>query len=359
MIAEGNDVSYESLEGDPDWNFCWEQLLEVSRTFSRPIDLLPDTLRVATTCGYLLCRIADTVEDHGDLSTERRDHLYRAFLDVLEGDASPQVFTNRFADIPGEGPEFQLSENLDRVWNVFEQLPEPTVGICTRWVGEMTRGMQLYGHRPTDEEGLRVLHNPDDLERYCYYVAGTVGRLLTELFEHHVDDLDDERALAMQRHAEPFGLGLQMVNVLKDQTDDFERGWSFIPRSSMARHGLSPTELHRREHRETAHDVVRPLFERAADHLDDALEYTLAIPPEHRQIRLFCLLPLWMAVRTLVCAEGNDAMFESGEPVKISRDEVESLIADAVEHAGDDDVLRSRYDELWEGRRHALGTMPH
>ena len=25
----------------------------------------------------------------------------------------------------------------------------------------------------------------DDLERYCYYVAGTVGQLLTELFRQH------------------------------------------------------------------------------------------------------------------------------------------------------------------------------
>jgi len=260
--------------------------------------------------------------------------------------------------VPGEGSEFQLAENLDRVLNVFDRLPDETIDICTRWVGEMTRGMRLYSHRPDDERELKVLMNLADLERYCYYVAGTVGHLLTGLFQLHVDDLDRERALAMQHHAESFGLGLQMVNVLKDQTDDAERGWSFVPRSLMERHGLDPERLHDPACRDAAHEVVRPLFERAASHLDDALEYTLAIPPEHREIRLFCLLPLWMAVRTLVCAEGNDAMFTPGEPVKISRDEVESLIADSLEHASDDDSLRRRYRELWEGHREEPGRPP-
>ena len=357
MSTNVPDSPQLSLDDHPDWQFCWERLLEVSRTFSRPIELLPDTLRVATTCGYLLCRIADTVEDHGDLSTERRDELYKAFLRVLEQGADPANFTNRFAEIPGDGPEFQLAENLDRVLSVFEQFPDDILAICTRWVGEMTRGMRLYGHRPTDADGLTVLDNLADLERYCYYVAGTVGHLLTELFDHHIEELDEERALEMRARAESFGLGLQMVNVLKDQTDDFARGWSFIPRSLMARQGLEPSELHDPDHRERAHEVVRPIFEGAADHLDGALDYTLAIPPKHRQIQLFCLLPLWMAVRTLVHAEGHDAMFIPDEPVKIDRNEVESLIADALEHVEDDEALRERYETLWDGRRGELGTL--
>ncbi|MFB6265351.1 MAG: phytoene/squalene synthase family protein [Bradymonadaceae bacterium] len=331
-----------------DWAFCWNRLLEVSRTFSRPIEMLSEELRVATTCGYLLCRIADTVEDHPTLAPRRRDTLYRAFLGVLEDGEPSDRFTNRFSEVPGDGPEYELSERLDRVMSVFRRLPDEVARDCVQWVGEMTRGMQLYGHRPQNDDGLAVLMNMSDLERYCYYVAGTVGHMLTDLFIHDIDGLSADRHRQLKTTAERFGLGLQMVNILKDQTDDLERSWCFIPASLAAREGLEPMELFEPAHRERAHRAVEPIFDRAADHLDAAFDYTLAIPPGESDIRLFCLLPLWMAVRTLVYARGNDAMFREGEPVKIERSEVESLIADCVERVGDDDALRDRYAELWE-----------
>ena len=91
-----------------------------------------------------------------------------------------------------------------------------------------------------------------------------------------------------------------------------------------------------------------PLFDRAQEHLDRALEYTLTIPKEQTSVRLFCLLPLWMAVRTLVHGRGNDAMFVAGAPVKIARDEVERLIGECMARVGDDAALRAHYDQLWK-----------
>ena len=73
-------------------------------------------------------------------------------------------------------------------------------------------------------------------------------------------------------------------------------------------------------------------------------------------MRLFCLLPLWMAVRTLVHARGNDAMFVPGQPVKIARAEVEQLIADCMANAQSDEALRRRYDALWQAPSDAAPT---
>jgi farnesyl-diphosphate farnesyltransferase len=352
MNAAATTLDIEATLGpdtdEEDWQFCWDRLLEVSRTFSRPIAMLPGQLRVATTVGYLLCRIADTVEDHPTLSIERRDALYQAFLNVMERDAAPETFTEPFSDIPGDSPEHHLAEELPRVLHVFDRLPPSMQETCRRWVVEMTRGMQLYSHRPTNDSDLVVLENLSDLERYCYFVAGTVGHLLTGLFLDHIDDISAADRNTMNDVAESFGLGLQMVNIVKDQTDDLQRGWCFIPQTLAEHHGLQPTDVYEPDNRAKAHEVVQPIIDRAHDHLDDALEYTLAIPSNQQSLRLFCLLPLWMAVRTLVHAEGNDQMFIADEPVKISRSEVESLIADAVEHVGDDEALRRRYQELWD-----------
>ena len=62
--------------------------MDVSRTFSKPIELLPQPLRVALTCGYLLCRVVDTVEDYAPLGNRQRDELFSAFIAVLDGEQS-------------------------------------------------------------------------------------------------------------------------------------------------------------------------------------------------------------------------------------------------------------------------------
>ena len=55
-----------------------------------------------------------------------------------------------------------------------------------------------------------------------------------------------------------------------------------------------------------------------------------------------------MAARTLRLGERNDAMFSPTEKVKIDRAEVESLIVECVQMAGDDAALRRAYRRLWE-----------
>ena len=302
-------------------------------------------------CGYLLCRIADTIEDNAHFTLAERDERYAAFLAALEApyDSTEVLhFEALFEGVQGDETENDLARHLSRVLEVFRALPAAMQHKATRWVAEMVRGMQLYSHRKPGADGFQALHTPEDLERYCYFVAGTVGHMLTDLFVEAMGVPEDGALeMALRENAEAFGLGLQFVNILKDVTDDRVRNVSFIPRTSVAKAGLDIRTLTDPSKRDSAHAAVAPLFDRAQQFLDRALEYTLSIPKEQTAVRLFCLLPLWMAVRTLVHGRGNDAMFVSGEPVKIARDEVERLIAECIARAGDDAALRTHYDQLW------------
>lgn len=341
-----------------DWTFCRESLEAVSRTFSQPIAFLPEELRVAVTLGYLLCRIADTIEDHPAVTSAEKPELFARFLEVMDASVDrPQgavIDTEalralfRAVRAPDDA-ELALARRTDVVVRVLMTLRHPVREILARWVSEMARGMDLYTRRRPGVDGWYALHTVEDLDRYCYYVAGTVGHLLTDLFlESTGIDPRSEQALALREDAESFAEGLQMVNILKDVTDDRERLVSFVPRTAMQREGLEPTTLVDRAARGRAHAAVAPLFDRAEGHLDRALRYALHIPPSETGIRMFCLLPLFMAVRTLVIARGNDAMFVPDAAVKISREEVASIIADCLRHSGDDDTLRARYAALRE-----------
>ena len=330
-----------------DWNFCKASLREVSRTFAIPIGMLRERLEVAVTCGYLLCRTVDTIEDAADLDADARDQLYATFLRVVERGESPERFAELAArHLVGEGPDEVLARNLPRVMRAFGALPRALQTVVLAWVGEMGRGMAIYSQRRPGPDGVVALLTIRDLERYCYFVAGTVGHMLTDLFLAEVEGLDAERRHRLRTHAEEFGLGLQLVNILKDITDDRERNVSFIPRAVCAEGGLSISELLAAGRRADAHAALAPVFDRARSALASAFEYCMALPPEARDVRLFCLLPLWMAVRTLAHAQRNDAQLVAGQAVKITREEVGRIIAECQRCCSDDAAIRAAWAAL-------------
>ncbi|HEU5073847.1 MAG TPA: squalene/phytoene synthase family protein [Polyangiaceae bacterium] len=324
---------------EPDWAFCEQALVDVSRTFSQPIQLLPEPLRVALTCGYLLCRVVDTVEDHPFLDGRTRDDLFSLFIDVLDGERPGEEFSRAFEDGGELNAELVLARSLPRVLRVF-RAQKPEVRIATvRWLAEMANGMRLYCRRDRDG-ALSALNTAADLERYCYFVAGTVGHLITDLFCDYMGASGAVLEPALRGHCESFGVGLQLVNILKDITDDFERKRCYVPRQLCRAQGFEPEQLLSPVNRQSAQRALLPTLESAVRHLEQALEYTLLLPPQQAELRLFCLLPLWMALETLALLAGNDGMFVPGQQVKISRDAVARVVREGVRLAADDASLR-------------------
>src|SRR5665213_283483 len=103
-----------------------DQILpHVSRTFALTIPQLPSGLRQAVTSAYLLCRIADTIEDEPALSpSETLDFLQR-FTAVVAGTAPPAPLAHdldqRLTDrtLPTER---DLVRNTERVINATARL---------------------------------------------------------------------------------------------------------------------------------------------------------------------------------------------------------------------------------------------
>ena len=71
--------------GISDERYQDEILPHVSRTFALTIPQLPAALRVAVTNAYLLCRIADTIEDEPALSPAETLAFLDRFKAVVAG----------------------------------------------------------------------------------------------------------------------------------------------------------------------------------------------------------------------------------------------------------------------------------
>ncbi|MGO9994276.1 MAG: phytoene/squalene synthase family protein [Steroidobacteraceae bacterium] len=294
-----------------------DQILpHVSRTFALTIPQLPAALRISVTNAYLLCRIADTIEDEPALSPPETHAYMQRFMAVLAGRGDPQMLgvelEKRLSErtLPSER---DLVSNMQRVINVTASLSEPQRVAIHRCVELMCYGMPRFQATAS----LRGLPRLTDLDDYCYYVAGVVGDMLTDLFCEYSPAIARRRA-GMQGLAVSFAQGLQMTNILKDVWEDRSRGACWLPQEVFARHGVDLARLAPEPYDPRFAAGMRELVAVAHAHLRNALEYTLLIPGKEAGIRRFCLWAIGLAVLTLQKINRNPE-FTAGAQVKVSR----------------------------------------
>ncbi len=303
--------------------FQTESLQAVSRTFALTIPRLPEGLQEAVGNGYLLCRIADTIEDDPVLPCAEKTYWQKRFLDVVEGRGSADDFACEYGSVMAAGlpaGEHELIRNTPlviRLTHSFNPTQRAALARCVRIMGTGMAEFQQQASRSGLPDGAAM-------DRYCYVVAGVVGEMLTTLFVDYEPRLRSEQE-EMQRLAVSFGQGLQMTNILKDVWTDWERGVLWLPRSCLLAHGCHPETLHPGTEHPGFREALLELTGMAASHLENAMQYTLKIPPDQTGMRDFCLWAIAMAILTLRRIAANPH-FRSGEEVKISRDSVYRVV---------------------------------
>ena len=318
----------------------------VSRTFALTIPQLPDGLWEPVTTAYLLCRIADTIEDDAELSPEEKRRFQERFAQAVEGHEDPAALARELAPSLSRrtpAPERELVENTARVVRLTRAQDDRTRAALARCVRIMCEGMSRY-------QALRPAHGlPDALEfeRYCYHVAGVVGEMLTELFCHHQPSIEARR-LELEPRAVAFGLGLQMTNILKDVWEDLDRGVCWLPRDVFASAGFDLSELRPGRSTPAFQEGLLRCVGLARGHLERALEYTIAIPREQRGIRRFCLWALAMSVLTLRKLVQHPG-FTSSSEVKIRRRAVKATIVASEVLVRSDRLLTASFATLARG----------
>ena len=322
-------------------------LPKVSRTFAICIRLLPPGLERPVLTAYLLCRVADTIEDNPSLPPDVKETLLTAFRAALDvGGPDADALRKAFA-APKTDAE-RLTHDADTVLREFRRLPPAQQEAIRPSVQEMAAGMAEFARRQrwAADGPVTVLETVQDLERYCYFVAGTVGHLLTDLFRLHAPSITAARYRRLKDLATSFGLGLQLTNIIKDVTDDRRRGWAFVPRQLCQTAGIRPEELQDGRHRDEALRVMRILIDKAKRHLCDALEYSTLLPRRVHGIRLFCLTSLYFAVRTLRLAERDPRLLDPAHKVKITRGDVARTVANAKIVAPSNSLVRAYFRRL-------------
>ena len=296
----------------------------MSRTFALGVKLLPSRLELPVRLGYLLCRIADTIEDDLALSPTRKAELLDEFMLCFEDPARADAYSEIMAELTTSDEYVDLVAAAGEVFALYRGLDKPTREILKRWIAEMVRGMRRFiVEHPA---GLR-LSTVKEFHEYCYFVAGTVGHLLTELWHQHSSVVDARAFGKLLDDCEPFGEALQAVNILKDIAWDAEKENAvYVPTELLVANGSSHSLILHESHRAANRAALLPLFSIAQDDIERSLRYIENLPLPAVRIRLFCVLPILFAVATMREIEKSEAMLVPGGQVKISRNEVKALI---------------------------------
>ncbi len=174
--------------------------------------------------------------------------------------------------------------------------------------------------------GIRI-QTLDEYKEYCYYVAGTVGYMLTDLWHEHSHAVSESVYARLREKSRQFGEALQTVNILKDVATDAEHENSiYIPEHALRAHGSGHATILSAAHSQANHAALTDLVKLAWADLEDAVRYLLMVPRRAWSIRTFCVWPLLFAFATLRDLTQTRAMLQHGGVVKITRREVKSLL---------------------------------
>lgn len=284
----------------PNQDLGKQMLKDVSRSFYLTLRALPKGMRPAVSVGYLLARASDTIADCGG-DREGRVTLLADFRRVIAGEEVPDFLPQAAQVASEEGlkdGERVLMRRLDEVMNWLEQLATWEQSAIREVVTTITEG-QSWDLTRFPEGELVAITVQAEAERYCYQVAGCVGEFWTEIGFGSDPRFANKPKPAMRALGKSYGMGLQLVNILRDEAEDAERGRRYLPGDRA--------------------DWV----EVARGHLEDGLRYAQAV--RGHRARFATVLPTLIGLETLDLLASASAE-ELAKGVKVSREVVKSCL---------------------------------
>jgi farnesyl-diphosphate farnesyltransferase len=301
-------------------------LRDVSRSFYLSIRLLPRKLREPIGLAYLLARATDTVADTIEVPALTRAETLSQLRAIIQGTAeADQILevTQRFAPLQTNEAERKLINALPDCFHHLSELNAADREDIRLLLARITKGQALDVARFGEVAQPRALATAVELHEYTYLVAGCVGEFWTRLCFRHVRHFAEWPEDEMIELGTRYGVGLQLINILRDAHADLQAGRCYFPMEELHEIGISePSQILREPDR--LEFVLEKWREEAKRGLNSGINYVHAI--RHRRIRGATALPALIGARTLALlhAAGPTALLHK---VKVPRSEVRKILA--------------------------------
>lgn len=304
--------------------FYQSHLDGVSRSFAFCIAKLPEPLREQVGLAYLLCRVLDCVEDAQWTKLDEQLHQFDQFIGFMQAHPEESAVRAWVRSFPQGGltvEETSLLQQSSTFIQDFHLLAAPVQQAFLNPILSMARGMKFFAERKSQSGELR-LQSIRQLNQYCFFVAGIVGEILTNLVKLQNVKLSDQEL----ENAIHFGFFLQKINILKDQLEDERHGRFFV----------------------SSRELVQQSLE---DHARKAFEYVVHLPERLKGFRLFCSWSLFLGLASIPWIEQS---WKNKKLTKIPRVQTQMLLWEIEKKIGSNSALKQLFSELFQGAAKSL-----
>ena len=308
-------------------------LKRVSRSFYLTLAILPQAVRSQIGLAYLFARAADTIADTGELDDAIRLQCLQEFKQQLAKDnpewAQIQKIQAQVITKQPNPDERRLLEKLEQCFRIYLGFSQVDREHIAQVILVLISGMEFDLQQFPQDSGHTVsaLQHVADLEFYTYSVAGCVGEFWTKMTCAHLPGMRNWEQSIMIPKGIRFGKGLQLVNILRDLPQDLKKGRCYIPKTLLAQIDLTPEQLVDPSSSKKFRPVFRQLIQEARDHLDQGWDYTMALPRRQIRLRLACMWPLLIGIRTLQALSVSHEILQVNQSIKVARRDVYGIIA--------------------------------
>ena len=167
----------------------------------------------------------------------------------------------------------------------------------------------IAGMKSDAVEGIRTIDNMDELEVYCYQVAGTVGCMLLPLLNADIDKAT-EPAIAL-------GKSIQLINILRDAKPDAALGRIYLPQDMLQCENVSNEDILNLKSSNGYCKVVQQVATRAHELLGEA-EIGKSTLPGLGPLFVQIIVELYRSYLIKLQEMNYDNLNSEGERVKIT-----------------------------------------
>ena len=297
----------------------------VSRSFDVSIRLLPLQLRQPVSVAYLLARASDTVADTVKLQVEQRRDMLDSLVAAIEGRMPEFDVANTlapFVSLQDDPEERNLIIAVPQCLGWLKQLAPADRDDVRAVLRHITYGQAMDIQRLSEDASSMALQSAAQLDEYTYLVAGCVGEFWTDLCFRHVPRFARLPKVEMRELGRDYGMGLQLVNILRDAGADLAGGRCYFPAGELAAVGLRPQDI--LGHPDRFEAIWRHWHARAQRGLGLGMRYADAV--NSRRVRAASVMPALLGARTLALLRSAGRQ-RLQRRVKVPRHEVRSMLA--------------------------------
>jgi phytoene synthase len=223
-----------------------EQIIQIhSRTFYFATRLLPRAARKAVGALYAFCRTSDDLVDRAGATREDVEAWRAQVCQPLQAQTDPVLIC----------------------WAQTRQ----AYHIDQRYEQELIDGVAM-------DIDFKPYNTWQDLQKYCYRVASTVGLLSMPIIGLAPGASFEEAA----PFATKLGIALQLTNILRDIGEDKQRGRVYLPLEDLEQFGLTLNDIYLETHDQRFIDLMKFEIARARQLYQEALPGIKLLSPSAR-----------------------------------------------------------------------------